>query len=544
MAAVAAGRAASIGRGVSGFPRRQPVLKYRRSEKPLSSEADSAASSPLSHPATNGPEGEPGRERDGSPAGASGPEAGQTTGKQSSRWRRIAIAAVVLAVLALVLYYGISWFIHHLNRVSTDDAYVAGYVTYLGPRVASRVEQVAVNEDDFIRAGEVLVRLDARPFQVAVTQAKADLQLAEAQYAQAQADVRSQLFSARASQYLNQSTVDQIRLQIASLRSAAAELGQDQAQQSLAEANYQRVAKLLGTGAVSQQEYDRNLAALKTARDKVASQLAAVQQIRAGLGLPYKADNLTEVPPDIEHSNPQVRSALFKWATSLAQIGVSLDFHGVNAESLGKLLDRWVGHGAETKAIDAVVQRAPAVQVAAAKVSQARAALETAELNLGYTEIKAPFDGFVTKRTVNPGDYATVGQNLLAVQSLRDVWVDANFKETALNDLRIGMPVDIYVDAYPGKVFSGRVAGFSPATGSRLALLPPENATGNFVKVVQRLPVRIVFNRPLPTETPLFVGLSVEPEVRWKAAPSGPHAGQRLRLPSPGEASQNERATP
>jgi membrane fusion protein (multidrug efflux system) len=502
----------------------------------MPNEADGAASPNPGNAAENIAPAKAVRNDGGSLAGANETEAGQISAKQSSRswWRRLVLATVIIVVVGVALYYSFSWFIHYLNRVSTDDAYVSGYVTYLGPRIASRVDQINVNEDDFVREGEVLVRLDAQPFQLAVDQAQADLQLSESQLSQAEADVRSQLLTAKASQYLAQAAVDQLRLQIASLRSAAAEWKLAQAQQVLAEADFQRSSKLVGSGAVSKQEYDQNLAALKTARDKVAAQMEAVQQIRAGLGLSRNTENLTQMPLDIEHRNPQVQSTLFKWATLLVQIGVAIDARSVDSETLSKLLDKWVGSGAETNSIDAVVKRAPAVQVARAKVSQARAALDTAELNLSYTEIKAPFDGFVTKRTVNPGDYATKGQNLLVVQSLRDVWVDANFKETALKDLRIGLPVDIYVDAYPRKIFSGRVAGFSPATGARLALLPPENATGNFVKVVQRLPVRIELTGPLPVSTPLFVGLSVQPEVHWKATPSGTHAGERLRLPTPG----------
>jgi membrane fusion protein (multidrug efflux system) len=130
---------------------------------------------------------------------------------------------------------------------------------------------------------------------------------------------------------------------------------------------------------------------------------------------------------------------------------------------------------------------------------------------------------------VNPGTQVDIGQGLMAIRPLNDVWVEANFKETQLADLRIGQSVDIYVDAYPGKIFHGRVGGFSPGTGAVLSLLPPENATGNFVKVVQRLPVRIELTDAPSTETPLFTGLSVVPEVDIHSKPTGADAGQRLR---------------
>jgi membrane fusion protein (multidrug efflux system) len=273
---------------------------------------------------------------------------------------------------------------------------------------------------------------------------------------------------------------------------------------------------------------------LKAARDKVAAQVEGVQQVRIGLGLPRNTENPTQVPAAIEQRNPQVQTALSNWATSLIQIGVPLDSNGRGPEALSKQWNHWWASRISAKTLGSVVDGAPSVQVARAKVRQAESALDTAQLDLGYTEIKTPFDGFVSKRTVNPGDYVAPGQNLLVVQSLRDVWVDANFKETQLKNLRIGMPADIYVDAYPGKVYSGRVAGFSPATGARLSLLPPENATGNFVKVVQRLRVRIELDGPPPIDTPLFVGLSAQPYVRFKAEPRGAHAGERLRLPTPG----------
>ena len=129
----------------------------------------------------------------------------------------------------------------------------------------------------------------------------------------------------------------------------------------------------------------------------------------------------------------------------------------------------------------------------------------------------------------------TQGERLMAIRSLEHVWVDCNFKETQLEPIRIGQPVDLRVDAYPGKVFRGRVSGFSPGTGAATALLPPQNATGNFVKIVQRLPVRVDVIGGNPPDTPLFAGMSVEPRIRIREEPEGPHAGQRLRGSFPAE---------
>ncbi len=161
---------------------------------------------------------------------------------------------------------------------------------------------------------------------------------------------------------------------------------------------------------------------------------------------------------------------------------------------------------------------------------QAQRDLDQARLNLRYCTIRAEIDGVITRRNVNPGNNVQVGQSLMAIRSLRDIWVDANFKETQLRDLRIGQHVDLEVDMYGGKhSFEGRISGFTIGTGSTLALLPPQNATGNFVKVVQRLPVRIDLVNYDPDKLPLFVGLSVEPTVDLKSKPTGPNAGRFLQ---------------
>ncbi|MEO6848100.1 MAG: HlyD family secretion protein, partial [Chthoniobacterales bacterium] len=156
--------------------------------------------------------------------------------------------------------------------------------------------------------------------------------------------------------------------------------------------------------------------------------------------------------------------------------------------------------------------------------------LDQAKLDLSYCTIKAEIDGVVTRRNVNPGNNVQAGQSLMAIRSLSDIWVDANFKETQLRDLRIGQHVDLELDMYGGKKkFDGRISGFTMGTGSTLALLPAQNATGNFVKVVQRLPVRIDLINYDPDKLPLFVGLSVTPTVDLKTPPSGPDAGKFLQ---------------
>jgi membrane fusion protein (multidrug efflux system) len=188
--------------------------------------------------------------------------------------------------------------------------------------------------------------------------------------------------------------------------------------------------------------------------------------------------------------------------------------------------------------IDAIfaqlLNNAPDVKQAEAKLSEAEANLNQAELNLSYCDVVAEIDGVATRRNVNPGDQVLAGQQLMALRSLTDIWVDANFKETQLAALRIRQPVDLEVDMYGSRRhFQGRVSGFTMGTGSTLALLPAENATGNFVKVVQRLPVRIDLIDYNPEVSPLFIGLSVTPYVHVYEKPTGLDAGQMLQTLMP-----------
>ena len=184
-----------------------------------------------------------------------------------------------------------------------------------------------------------------------------------------------------------------------------------------------------------------------------------------------------------------------------------------------------------------LIPNAPAVKQAEAKLEQARADLDQALLNLRYCDVVSEIDGVVTRRNVNPGNNVAVGQSLMAVRSLTEIWIDCNFKETQLADLRIGHRVRCEVDMYGGRrEYEGRITGFTMGTGQTLSLLPPQNATGNFVKIVQRLPVRVELTDYDPDKNPLFVGLSVVPYVYYKERPTGPHAGdvfsQSTRFPA------------
>jgi membrane fusion protein (multidrug efflux system) len=219
-----------------------------------------------------------------------------------------------------------------------------------------------------------------------------------------------------------------------------------------------------------------------------------------------------------------------------AQLGVVQSFDVSPKQMLERFYKR-DAQGDIDRILAQLLKDAPPVKQAEAKVDEAQAHLDQAKLDLRYCDVVAEIDGVVTRRNVNPGDHVIAGQSMMAVRSLTEVWVDANFKETQLSKLRIGQPVDLDVDMYGSRQhFRGRISGFTMGTGSTLALLPAENATGNFVKVVQRLPVRIELLDYNPDTTPLFVGLSVTPYVHVNQKPTGPDAGKVLQPHSAGSA--------
>ncbi len=238
------------------------------------------------------------------------------------------------------------------------------------------------------------------------------------------------------------------------------------------------------------------------------------------------------MPADLDQTFSAVRQALAELLEAAAPLGVVPSSYDLTPKQIVAEFYRRDPGGDIDRIYAQLIATAPAVKQAQAQVEEAGRALDQARLDLRYCTITAAIDGVVTRRNVNPGDHVQVGQGLMAIRSVHDIWVDANFKETQLSELRIGQPVTLEVDMYGGKrTFRGRISGFTMGTGSTLALLPPQNATGNFVKVVQRLPVRIDLIDYDPDTAPLFVGLSVEPTVDLKGRPSGPSAGRLLQAP-------------
>lgn len=388
-------------------------------------------------------------------------------------------AALLLIVLGLIIYYH--------DRQSTDDAQVDGHITPVAAKVYGRVAEVLVNDNEQVKAGQVLVKLDPRDYQAALDQAQAQLALAESEAKAAGVDVPrtqataisgtssadAQLLGAQADEIKAQTTYDQART--SDLAWAQANVDKSKANAQLAQADLARYAPLLAKGEISQQQYD----AARANADATASALKADQE------------KLAQAQRSIEIARAQVDAA--KARVLQAQAGVA-------------------SAKADTKQVQ---MRQADAQGKVAKVEQARAALEAAKLNLEYATIKAPVDGVATHKAVEVGQIVQAGQGLMVVVPLQNVWVTANFKETQLKKMYPGQKAYVDVDAY-GKTFSGHVDSIAGATGAVLSLLPPENATGNYVKVVQRIPVKIVLDPVPPGKAILRPGMNVDATVITK----------------------------
>jgi membrane fusion protein (multidrug efflux system) len=363
--------------------------------------------------------------------------------------------AVVVAGVAIVLAAVVAWR-YFAVRESTDDAEVDGHVSPIAARVRGTVVALLVEDNQVVDKGTLLVRIDPRDYAVAVDRAKADLAENEASALAARTTVP--LTSTTAS---SQETAAGSEVAAAEARRAAAEaqLRQARARERLASEDVQRFRPLLAKDEISKQQFETAATAADAAS---AARQAAEAEAQA-------ADRAVQT----------ARAHLAQARTGREQVGI------VSARAAS----------------------------AAAKVLMARAALEQAQLNLSYTDVKAPVRGVVSRRTVEVGQVVEAGQPLLALVSLDDVWITANFKESQLENIRPGQPAEISVDAYGGRTFHGHVDSIAAATGARFSLLPPENATGNFVKVVQRVPVKIVLDHPQYPDYLLRPGMSAVPTV-------------------------------
>jgi membrane fusion protein (multidrug efflux system) len=473
-------------------------------------------------PANNPPPNNP-------PTPPAPPPAHIATRPTAKRWVLRIIGGVVGVVVLIV---AIRWLITALSTVSTDDAYVNGHVTFVAPRVPGQVMRVFVDDNNRVHKGDLLVQLDKEPYQVQLNIAQAAVDAAQADLVTAQAQARGLEGQVRSLRFALDRAIEDVDNQIALLRSKVATLNSKRATQTKAQADYDRAVPLLKSGAVSKEDFDTRTEALVVAKGDVEEALQGVYQVRVALGLPPKpesGDDLTDVPPDLDQTFSSVRQAQASLIEAAAQLGYFASFN----KSPKQMVSEFYKQNPQGD-IDVIyaqlLTKAPPIKQAQAKLAQAERNLDQAKLNLRYCDVVSEIDGMVTRRDVNPGNNVIAGQSIMAVRSLTEIWVDANFKETQLSDLRIGQSADLDVDMYGSRRrFKGRITGFTMGTGSTLALLPAENATGNFVKVVQRLPVRIDLIDYDPDKIPLFIGLSVTPYVHVNEEPSGPDAGKVLQ---------------
>ncbi len=400
----------------------------------------------------------------------------------SSKLRtRLILGGVILlaALLGLYLYFH--------NRESTDDAQVDGHITPIAAKIYGRVAKVQVNDNQAVKAGQILVQLDPADYQAALDQAKGALALAEGEARSAGVDVprttedtasgtssaQAQLAGAQADLMRAQATYEQS--QTADLAYAQANIEKSRANALLAQADLARYLPLMEKGEISKQQYD----AAKANADATASALNADEQ------------KLVQAQRNVEVSRAQLEAS--KARVLQAQAGVA----SAHAD------------------VKRVAMRSADAQAKLAKVDQSRAQVEAANLNLSYCSVVAPIDGVVTHKQVEDGQIVQQGQGLMVIVPLQDVWVTANFKETQLRKMRPGQKAFVEVDTY-GKTFPGHLDSIAGATGAVVSLLPPENATGNFVKVVQRIPVKIILD-PIPAnEAVLRPGMNVDATVITK----------------------------
>ena len=409
----------------------------------------------------------------------------------------------------------------------------------MASRVTGQVMRVMVEDNNSVHKGDLLVELDKRPYEVQVEVKRAALSRAQADLLAAKANAHGIVALARSKRWKLQTAIEDVHNQTALLEARVADLKSKEAVLTRAQADFDRAKRLLAANAVSRQEYDQRQQDISVAEAQVKVALDRIYQLRASLGLPEepgRGQSLAYVPPDLDQTVPEVLQAQADLIQTAAQLGVLHSFEQTPKQMLDEFMKR-APHGDIDLLFAQLVEEAPGVKQAEARLQLAKRELEAAQLDLGYCDVVAEIDGVITRRNVNPGNNVEAGQGLMAIRSLREIWVDANFKETQLADLRIGQRADLYVDMYGDRrVFQGRITGFTMGTGSTLALLPAQNATGNFVKVVQRLPVRIEISDYDPEKTPLFIGLSVNAYVYYKEPPTGPDAGKILQpyvLPEP-----------
>lgn len=401
------------------------------------------------------------------PAGTGvGPGKPPVARKKARRAILIAVGAIIILVAGTLLY------LHFAAWESTDDAQIDGYIYPASARVSGYVTQVRVDDNQYVEAGTVLVQLDPKDYEVAVANAKATLANDQASAAASQTNIPLTFVNTTSQLSTAQADIESAQAGLLaaqkSFDAAQASLLQAEANDLKAQDDVNRYKPLAEKDEIPQQQYTQ-------AVDSQKATAAAVAAARA--------------------SGAGAEQAVTQARARIAQSQAELQY-------------------AQTKPQQVSVQRSRA-QAAEAESEKADALLQQAQLNLQYTTIVAPISGIVGQRSVQPGQNVSPGQQLMTIVPLdsQNIWVTANFKETQLKYMRPGQRVKIHVDTY-GRTYDGHVLNIAGSTGARYSLLPPENATGNYVKVVQRIPVKIVFEKGQDPEHLLRPGMSVEPDVR------------------------------
>jgi membrane fusion protein (multidrug efflux system) len=385
-----------------------------------------------------------------------------------TRARRIKIGACIVLVLAvLTTAY---WWVFLRNYVTTDDAYAKADSAMVSARVPGTIIRVLVDNDYAVPTGESLIELDPADYKVAVDRAKAALDSDEAELKAAEILVppvniqtSSQIEAAEAVLKAAQDSENQARHNLEQLKDNRAAAAADFVQ---AQRDYKRFETLSVSGAGTQRRSEE----AQTTNDKAKAQLRGVD----------------------------------------AQIAAAESAVSASAQQVSRTKAQLQSAKSERSNVDVQLNKVESLK---AKRDKSKAELEAARLNLSYCVIPAPIEGFIAQKSVQVGDRVQPGQALMAVVPLGRIYVEANFKETQLTNVRIGQPASISADIYPGYEYKGKVSGIRAGTGAAFSLIPPENATGNWIKVVQRIPVRIELDQPAPPDHPLRVGASLDVSI-------------------------------
>jgi len=433
-------------------------------------------------------------------------------GNRHRQKRRRIVRLVAVGMVAVALVLGIFYYIHALSYESTDDAFIDGHVMTVSSRVAGHVARVYVADNQRVRTGDPLVDLDPADFRVLLDAAEATLAAGRATRRSRNAEVELITISAAAD-------LDGAKSDVAAAE-AAVEAARAQAAQ-IASQYEQAIAQIaINTATLAQAKAEADSAEAKHNRD--SEDLKRYEEMRSartvsGRDLDYAVAAEQISAADLVSAQKKIETCQSMIRQSEAAKKAALD-NRHRAEAQVELAKAQLGRAqarlaAAQSAPKKVEQRLSLAEVSGAEVDKAKAQLARASLNLSYTHIVSPADGFVTKKGIEPGVFVQIGQSLMAIVP-ETVWVTANFKETQLEHMRCGQPVEITVDAYPNITFKGHVESIQRGTGARFSLLPPENATGNYVKVAQRIPVKITFDKPPDSGGVLLApGMSVVPVV-------------------------------